>query len=150
MRRLFIVTLALIVTLAASLGAFLFLSLLPYVGIIGSVAAGTVIVGLACVAALMVSFTLTRIGAWSMRRRLLVAGDVVVYLGRNGIEHLSAMHEQAKIPAPAQVSVEEVPEVTDETILELWRKGLSLRTIEQATGAKYHRIQKLTSEAKAK
>lgn len=157
MQRLFIITLATVVTLAAALGAFLFFSLWPYIDIIGRVAAGLVITGLCCVAAILVTFTWTRIGLFFARLKrerlhanLLVSGDVVVLLRANGeFSHLSAQHEMAKIAPPAQiVESDEDPGSPDEVVLELWRRGVTLRNIEKVTGRKYHEVQKITSAAK--
>ncbi len=148
-QRIFVLALAFVVTLGASLGAFLFVSLWPYFSLIGKVTAGVVIVGLGCAASLMVSFTYNKIVSWNIRRRLVVFGEIGAYRERDGSwTHLSGIHQQMSLPAPNSVVVDEVQESSDETILELWGKGLSLRDIEKATGAKYHRIQKITSAAK--
>jgi hypothetical protein len=151
MQRIFILGLAFVVTLAASLGLFLFASLWPYFFIIGRVTTGVVIIGLVCAAVLMVSFTWGKICNWNNRRRVIIAGDVVVYLAPNGsFTHLSALHEQAKLPAPSSVVVDEVKPSDKETVLELWKIGTSLRDIEVKTGVSYYYIQKWTSEAKKK
>ena len=149
MQRLFILSLAICITLAAALGIFLFVSLVPYFSLIGKVAAGVVITMLACVAILSGVFTYSLASNMLAKRRLIVAGEVVAYLGPNKtFIHLSAQHEAAKLPPATVVTVDETPTATDNTILELWGKGLSLRDIEKVTGRKYHEIQKLTSEKK--
>lgn len=143
--RLFIAALASCITLAASLGVFLFISMMPYTNIIGLTAAGVVIVGLLCVAVLMVSFTGNKIGAWTMRKRLLVAGEVVVFMDKDGqYYHLSAEHEQAKI-APPRITAAKDESASDETILELYERGLTLQDIVERTRCTYYRVQKVCS-----
>jgi|SRR3954464_12614340 len=150
-QRIFILALAFVVTLGAALGAFLFISLWPYFSLIGKVTAGVVIVGLGCAASLMISFTYNKIASWNIKRRLVVFGEIGAYRERDGSwTHLSGIHQQMGLPAPNAVTVTEEVEATDDTILELWQKGLSLRDIEKVTGAKYHRIQKLTAAQKSK
>ena len=76
-------------------------------------------------------------------------GEVVVFRNPDGsFVHLSGMHEQMKIPPPAQVSITEEPMADEKTIIELWQKGMSLRDIVRVTGRKYHEIQRITSEQK--
>src|SRR5258707_657900 len=151
MQRVFVIGLAAVVTLAASLGAFLFFSLWPYIDVIGRVAAGVVITGLVCVAALMVSFTFSKIGIWRSRhhherlsRRVIVAGDVVAYLYEDGtFTHLSAMHEAAKLaPAPMKEIAAPTPPDNSETVIALYDNGNSLRTIAEDTGMTYYQVQK--------
>jgi fermentation-respiration switch protein FrsA (DUF1100 family) len=150
MQRIFILAFAFVVTLAAGFAAFIFASLWPYFFLIGRVATGVVMVGLACLAVLMISFTYTKVCNWHNRRRLVIAGDVVAYLNWDGgFIHLSAMHEQAKLQLPAPpIIVDEDQKGSDETVLELWRDGVSLRNIELATKRSYGDIQRLTSEQK--
>ena len=149
MQRLFILALAICITLAAALGIFLFVSLVPYFSLIGKVAAGVLITMLACVAILAGVFTYSLASNMLAKRRLIVAGEVVAYLGPNKtFIHLSAQHEAAKLPIAPMVTITEDPTATDETVLELWRKGLSLRDIVKVTGRKYHEVQEITSEAK--
>lgn len=148
MKRLFVLALAVVITLASSLGIFLFISLMPHVQMIGRVAAGVVIVGLLCVAALMIAFTYSHICLWLNRRNLIVQGEVVAYLNDGGFVHLSAQHEAAKIPlappAPKDELFEPQPS-TDETILEMHQKGVGLRDIAKLTKNTYYHVQKVTS-----
>jgi len=158
MQRLFLITMAAVVTLAIALGVFLYVSLVPYFGPIGKVAAGVVITGLACVAILICAFTYSRVGILLAHRRrealnaqIIVSGEVVVFPNGDGtFTHLSAMHEAAKL-AP-QVTVKEIaapkPVSDKETVLELFDQGISLRTIAESTGLTYYQVQKITSEAK--
>lgn len=149
LNRLFIIALATGITLAASLGIFLFISLIPFAGPIGMTAAGVVIIGLCCVGSLMIAFTYTRISSWVIRRRLIAYGEVVAYLERDGnFTHLSAEHEMAKLPAAPVIEMEETPEYDDQTLIEMHNRGLSLRNIEKYTRVPYSRIQRVTSEAK--
>lgn len=162
-QRLFIVTLAICVTLAASLGTLLFVSLIPFFPMIGKVSMAVLIIALTCVSILMLTFTYSQAGIMLSRRsqarvneRVIIAGDVVIIPQGDGTYfHASALHEQAKIAPPVAppVVVEGDASVSDDTILELHSKGLSLRDIEKvlsSQGVKYHRIQKVTSAAKTK
>lgn len=155
-QRIFIIALAFVVTLGAALGSFLFFSLIPYYSLIGKVTAGLVITGLVCVAAILLTFTYTRIGLFFARLRrerlhsnLLVSGEVVVLLHPDGrYDHLSALHEAARHPAQIAGPREDntVDAASDEqTILELHKKGLGLREIASLTNNSYYKVQKVTS-----
>jgi hypothetical protein len=161
LQRLFIISLAVCIILASALGAFLYVSLIPYFTPIGIATASVVIVGLGCVAIMLLSFTYNRVSVWASDRRqkqllsrVVIVNDLAAYLSPNGTwEHLSAQHEAAKVPqiAPPATVIESDNSVPDSTILELQAHGLSLRSIEKALASqnvKYHRIQKVCSEAK--
>jgi hypothetical protein len=106
----------------------------------------------------MVAFTLNQIGTWSAERhrhqlysQVIVAGEVVAYPQQDGkIIHLSAMHEAAKVPSqlPPPAPQEE-PVADKKTVLELYDRGISLRTIAEATGLTYYAVQKMTSQKRA-
>lgn len=149
MQRLFLITLAVVVILATGFCVLMILSLIPFFHVIGYAATGVVFVLLACIAVLMVSFTLSRIGIWRHRARTIVAGEIVAYIHDDQIIHLSAEHEKAKVPAlpPPQEKVQPSPKPTadKETVLELYEKGTSLRNIVDATGLSYYQVQKITS-----
>ncbi len=147
MQRLFLLGMAAVVILAIGFVTIIVVSILPYFSLIGKVATGVVIVLLCCLAALMASFTWSRIGIWQHRRRTIVAGDIVVYVRSDGeMAHLSAMHEQAKVPVTIQAEkalpAPKKPEVDSETLSELFEKGISLRNIAESTGLKYYQVQK--------
>jgi uncharacterized protein YerC len=155
-QRLFIIALAFVVSLGIAIGIFLYVSLIPYVSLIGKVAAGLIMLGLACAGALLIVLTWTTIGNMLSRRRrerlherLIVAGDVVAYLSPTGeFEHLSARHEEAKVIP--QVTVKEIqapaPSADKDTVLELLNLGLSYRDISTRTGVSYHYVQKWAKE----
>lgn len=161
--RIFVAAIAFIVCLGAALGLFLYVSLIPYFHPIGLAMAALVAIGIGCTALLLITFTISRIGIMisqqrraAIHSRVIVAGNVVALPQSDGtLIHLSAMHEAAKIPMitagkPRQEEEEEEEQQLspDDVVVELWEKGLSLRTIEKATGRKYHEIQKITSEEK--
>jgi hypothetical protein len=157
MQKLFFLSLAFCVSLGAAIGVFLYISLIPYFFIIGRFAAGLLAFGLVCVAVLIGTFTWSQVGIMLAKResaihhrRVITSGDVVVYLDNNGnFTHLSAMHEAAKIAPPAPiVNALPAPTVTDETIIEMFTEGITLRSIVEATGEKYHRVQSLTEAYK--
>src|SRR6266542_293966 len=95
-QKVFLVALAAVIVLAVGFCVIIITSLIPYFSFIGEVATGVVVVLLACISLLIMSFTWSRMGVWGNRRRLLVAGEVVAYLTTKGeIVHLSAQHEAA-------------------------------------------------------
>lgn len=158
-QKLFFICMAFMATLGAALGTFLFISLVPYFSLIGKVAAGLVITGLCCVAAILVTFTWTRIGIFFARLKkerlhanLLVSGDVVVLLHTDGrYDHLSALHEAARHPAQimaprAENTVDAVSD--DATVIEFYNEGMTYETIMEATNLKYNKVQRIIAEAK--
>jgi len=158
-RRLFIVLYSAVVVVVIALMVMLYVSLLPHFAAIGDVAFWVLVIVLACGVAMLLTFTYSFINILLSRVRrarnhepLIVDGEVALYVQPSGeIYHASKEHNLGLIAPPASVTVEEVPEVPDETILELWNKGLSLRTIEKVlreSGVKYNRIQKVTSDEK--
>lgn len=156
MKRLFIITLATAVTLAASLGAFLFFSLWPYYTLIGRFTAGVVITGCICLAALMVAFTYNKIGQWRANRQhtqllsnVVVAGEIVAMVKADGsFIHLSAMHEAAKIPRYLPAPKGEEVSSDEETVIELYNTGSTYETIMDATQLKYNKVQRIVTEAR--
>ncbi len=154
LQRLYLAALAALLVLVIGFMAIIITSLIPYFGLIGELMVGVVGVGLFCLCLLMLAFTRLKIGVWGNRRRMLISGDVVVYLGAGGkLEHLSAQHEAAKVPLPQTVvhelpaPKEQPPTVDDELVMELYDKGCSLRTIATSTGLTYYQVQKITSNA---
>jgi phage terminase large subunit-like protein len=148
MQRLTLIALATVIILATGFCALIFVSLVPHFAVIGLVATGVVIVLLCCVAALAVSFTWSQMGVWHHRRHTIVAGEVVAYVEPDGeIVHLSAEHEQAKVPLPAARALPEPKPAADtDTVLELYDQGNSLRDIVKLTNLSYYQVQKITSE----
>src|SRR5579885_2042041 len=147
MQRLFLIAMAAVIVLAVGFVTIIVVSILPYFDLIGKVATGVVLVMLACLAALMASFTWSRLGVRQLRRRTIIAGDTVVYVQRDGeLSHLSAMHEQAKGPVTIQAEkalpAPKKPEVDEDTVVELFERGISLRNIAESTGLKYYQVQK--------
>ena len=149
MQRIFIGFVAFCATLGAAIGVFLFVSAVPYIGLIGKVVAGLLIVCLVCAAILAVVWTYSSAGSLLAKRRrnqahqrVIVAGEVVAYLAPDGtFVHLSAQHEAAKIPMHTTVTAE--PTTPDETILDLFNDGMSRRAIAKTLDIPYNRVQKL-------
>lgn len=113
--------------------------------------AGVTAVFFICVTCLIIAFTLSRIHHWNNKSNLLVSGDVVVLLRPGGeFEHLSALHEQAKLAIPPPLELDATPDISDEHIIELHNKGISLRNLEKYLDVPYHRLQRVTSQAKQK
>ena len=152
MQRLYLIAMAAVVVLAIGFCTLIIVSLIPYFSVVGWMSLALVAIALLCGCALLLSFTWSLMGRMSNRRHLLIAGEIVAYLGRNNeITHLSAMHEAAKIPLPQTVikeiaaPKEQAATVDDETVMELDNKGTTLRSIVEATGLSYYAVQKTTS-----
>lgn len=141
---------AAIIWLVVNFGNLLALSLLALwiVAVLGAIWLGTV-------------FVVSRTGILLSERRrarhherLITSGEVSFYLQPLApdfnIYAAAAEYARAGVAQPNTIEIEAEPTATDETVLTLWRKGLSLRDIEKATGRKYHEIQKLTSDEKKK
>src|SRR6266496_4381945 len=136
MQKLFLTSMAVVVVLATGFCIIVITSIIPYFPIIGKMAVVVVGVMLFCLAVLILFFTWSRIALWINRRRLLVAGDVVVYHNADGtFAHLSAIHERAKVQLP-NVTVKEIAASKaqkeqqtsdDDTVLELYDIGNSQR-----------------------
>lgn len=148
MQKMRVVVMAVVVILSSGFCVLIIVSLIPYFSVIGLVATGVVFILLGCIAVLMLSFTWSRMGIWGKRRRLLVAGDIVVYLAPNGeLLHLSATHEAAKVVPAAQSKALPAPKRTMDKahIEELQSHGIGLRTIAEGAGMTYYEIQKIAS-----
>jgi hypothetical protein len=158
MKRLFIIGWSAVVVVVVGLMVLLYVSLLPHFGQIGNImfvvlciflGYGVILGGVKTYswAGIMLS---ERIHAKN-QERFIAAGDVSLYLlPDNSVYHASKEHNMGLIAPPPSVVVEAEVTTSDEEILLLWNKGMSLRDIEKLTGVKYHRIQKVTSEAKDK
>ena len=143
MQRVFLLGLAFVVTLAAALGIFLFLSLWPYFSLIGKVAAGVVIVGLVCLACLAVAFTYNKIASWTLHRRLVTFPDAgASYRERDGSwTHLSGIHQQMALPPP-QVTVKELPSGDPrwDAVMDLRKTGKGMHAIAKELKVPYNRV----------
>lgn len=152
MQKMRVVVVAVVVILSTGFCVLIIVSLIPYFSVIGLVATGVVFILLACIAMLMVSFTWSRMGVWAHRRRLLVAGEIVVYLAPSGeLLHLSATQESAKVvPSLPQSKVLTAPKRTMDKahIDELQSNGIGLRSIAESAGMTYYEIQAIASGKK--
>ena len=76
--------------------------------------------------------------------RVVAAGDVVAMFSVSGdLLHLSALHEQAKLPQlQLQPPYEEQPSIDEWRILGLRSKGMALKDIATACGTTYYVVQK--------
>jgi hypothetical protein len=150
MQRLTLIALAFVVSLGIGVGVFLYVSLLPHVELIGWLVAALVALGLGCSGWLLIAWTRSKVARLDNDSRVIRYGDYLVYKHDDGsFTHLSGIHQQMSLPPAAQVTVTEEQSVPEETILELHDKGMSLRDIVKATGAKYYEVQRITSSKKA-
>lgn len=156
MQRIVLGFIAFCATLGAAIGIFLYVSAIPYIGIIGKFVAGLLIVGVLCGAWLLVVKTWTWTGIMHSERirarnheRLIEAGEVSFYLQPLApdfsIYHSSAEHNRALIAPGPQVTVREIPDNV-ETVLELYDTGATLRTIADSVGMTYYQVQKICTE----
>lgn len=145
-QRLTLIALAFVVALGASVGIFLYISLLPHIELIGWIVAALVILGLGCAAALMVNFTLHKIARWRIGRNVIAVGDYLVYRHDDGsFTHLSGIHQQMSLPPPTVTVKEEKPDST-EAVLAMYDSGSNLRDIAQKLNMTYYAVQKITSQ----
>src|SRR5258708_39203051 len=141
-QRLFFICLAFMATLGAALGVYLYVSLIPFFHEIGIAMTVLIILCIACVAYMVIVFTIARTGVWMSHRRqaarqerLLIAGDAVVLLAPDGtvLQHLSAVHEAAKIPRMLPAPKNEEGFSDDETVIYLYNTGPTYQTLMDAT-----------------
>lgn len=162
MKRLFLIVLAVALCMSLGLAGILFISLLPYAGLIGGAATGLLLVAMLCALYWLLVFTYTHTSILLSRRKkealhasIIVAGEVVAVPEENGTyTHLSAQHMAASIPPPP-VTVQQIdapqapaPIADNDTVLDLYNRGINLRDIALATGRTYYQVQKITSAAK--
>src|SRR6266566_7915475 len=149
MQRIILWGVGFFVALGAALGAYIFISLIPFFHQIGLAAAALVVIFLTCAAALVVTFCYTRIRMMlsHMRQsqllsRVVAVGEVVAVPNGDGTwTHLSAMHEAAKVvphmlPAPNVESVD--PGLNEGEVIRTYQLGLSIKdTAKQHQGTEY-------------
>jgi hypothetical protein len=146
--KLFIFTLTSGVILSVGLVTIVVVSVIPHFELIGWFAAGVVIICLCCIAVGVLAFTFSRIGLWKNQRGILRAGDVVVYIDKNGdVRHLSAIHERAKVPlmlpssSPLEDEVEaDTAPMLDEDIADLYKHGQSQESIAALIKTSRHQV----------
>ncbi len=154
--RLFMTFWTAVTIIMIAIAVMMYVSLVPHFTFIGWIMLVALIIFLGCGVSLVVVLTVAQASIWMNRRNLIVAGDVVAYKRPDGtFEHLSAMHVSAGLlpqQALAKEDEEDEPptpqESDDATIISLYNEGLTLQTICQSTGAKYHRVQKVVARAK--
>jgi len=154
MQRLTIIALAFVVALGASVGIFLYISLLPHIGLIGWLVAALVVLGLGCTGTLMVSFTLHKIGLWHIRRNVVAVGEVVAVRNEDGTwTHLSATHEHAKvIPQVALSKAEPQEPLPSEAwvVIDMHQQGIGFKKIAEATLWTEYEVRKLCNRLDGK
>jgi len=156
--KLFVVFWTAVTIIAIGIMVILYVSLIPHFHEIGNAATALLFLALICAGAVLVAFTYSFIGIALARRKhehlmsqVITSGEVVAAIVEGNVIHLSAMHEAAKVPSALPAPKEEKPDNTpdEKTILELYDKGLSLRTIATSLGTTYHQVRKVTSHKSA-
>jgi len=144
MQRLTIIALAFVISLGAAIGIFLYISLLPHIGLIGWIVAALVILGLGCTGALMFTFTLHKIARWRIHRNVIAVGEYLVYRDPHTGEftHLSAEHVRAGVPPLPQVTVKELPSPDPrwDAVLDLRHEGKGMHQIAKELKVPYQRV----------
>lgn len=134
-----------------AVGVLFAYALIPYMSLIGMVCILLFLVMAGCASMLMVTFTRTAMITMHRRANIIAHNDIMAYHHNGELIHLSAIHEEAKIRvkeiAPP-IEVIEQPTVDDNTVIDLFNKGVSLRNIAQSTGLTYYAVQKITSSIK--
>ena len=145
MQRIFLGFVAFCATLGAAIGVFLFVSAIPYIGLIGKVVAGLLIVGLICAAGLVIVWTISTASILLSRRRrernhrnVIVAGEVVSYHDDDGTwVHLSSIHEAAKVQ---QVKALPEPSPSWQAVLDLRKDGKGMHQIAKDLKVPYNKV----------
>jgi len=147
-QKIFIGFIAFCATLGAAIGILIYVSMVPFHDIIGKFAAGLLITALVCAAVLCAVFTYAEAGILLARRRrarrhdrLVVHGDVAAYLLPDGktFEHLSAQHEQAKIPAQVVPALPS-PDIRWDAVLDLRKNKHGMHAIADMTQIPYNKV----------
>jgi len=143
----------------ASIVAFTWIAIWPYMHQIGLAVLIFFYVLLLCLSCLAIASTWHLIGILAARHhrdrlysQVVTNGEVVAVVNGSGqvVSHLSAEHERAKLQIAGPFVEEDGSPVNNDAslILELRDQGLTLQSIMQATGATYHRVQSVCSAAK--
>lgn len=151
MQKAYLIAVITVIVLATGFCVLIITSLIPYYGFIGIAATGVVVVLLLCISVLMVAFTRRCLGVWDLRRRTLIAGEVIAYLTPTGeLLHLSATQEAAKVAPVAQGKALPQPKRTMDRaqIMELHEKGIGLRSIADAANMTFYEVQQIYSGKK--
>lgn len=152
--KLFVMFWTAITITAIGVMVILYVSLIPHFHEIGNAATALLFLTLICAGAVLIALTYSFIGIVLAKRQrehlmsqVIISGDVVAAIVDGNVIHLSATHEAAKVPPTLPMPKEEKLDNTpdERTILELYDKGLSLRTIATTLGTTYHQVQKVTS-----
>jgi len=150
MNRLFLIFWSAVVIVLIGLMAMLYVSLIPHFGQIGNVAFVVLCVFMTYGVIIGGFGTYHLINTWSRDRRVIQRGEVVAYLDSgNGFTHLSAMHEAAKIPRMLPAPKDETFPPDERDIIQMYNDGqVTLETIADTLGLKYHRVQSIVAQAK--
>jgi hypothetical protein len=131
------------------------ISLVPHFRDIGNVASIVVYIYLGCAAAIGPAFTLYKLYRWYIERNVITRGEVVATIDSQGkmIDHLSAAHEQAKIPRLLPAPKDEPAFLPDEeSFINIYNSSeISLKELAaRFENMSYYQAQKLYADAKKK
>jgi Sigma-70, region 4 len=148
--RLFLIFWSAVVIILIGLMAMLYVSLIPHFGEIGNVAFIVLCIFLAYGVIIGGFGTWHLIFTWNRDRRVIQRGEVVAYLdANNSFVHLSAQHEAAKIPRLSPAPKDEAFPPDERDIIQMYNDGqVTLETIADTLGLKYHRVQAIIAQAK--
>ena len=150
MQRLFILAWSAVVIVVIGLMVMLYVSLIPHFFLIGDIAFAVLCVFLLYGVILGGYGTYHLIATWSLNRKVIVRGEVVAYLDRtsNTFTHLSAMHEQAKVPPQPQVTVKELPSPDPrwDAVMDLRKAGKGMHAISKELKVPYQRVRQFLNQ----
>ncbi len=147
MSKLFITVLLIVLIICTALAVMLYVSLVPYFGLVGKIAIVCLIILAACAMIFAIMFTFTHsLTMWHnmqharQARDFVQMGEVVIWIKKNDFVHVSALHEAAKVPTLSpgivdQDTPDELPaiaekkEVNEQGILAFHEQGASERSI---------------------
>ncbi len=151
MNRLFLIFWSAVVIILIGLMVMLYTSLLPHFVQIGNVATWVLYAWMGFgTAAGWVLISLKIYRTW-VYRNVVAVGEVVAYRNGDGqFEHLSARHEQAKVPRLLPAPKDEPPlEGDEQTVLEMYNDGqMTLEAIADFNHMKYWKVQRIIADAK--
>ena len=134
--------------------AMLYASLIPHFAEIGDWAVWVMRLGLVCLSAFMVAFTIFKIQSMRHNSRFVQRGDVVTYIGPNKPYVVSADHEAAKIPRLLPAPADEEPFTLDEQdIINIYNNAnppITLKELAAGHNMKYNQVQKIYADAKSR
>jgi hypothetical protein len=154
MNRLFIIFWSVVVIIASGLMVMIYVSLIPHFIQIGIVASIVLYAWMGFGTVAGWAFISLKIYRAFVYRNVISVGEVVAYRnGNGGFDHLSAAHEQAKVPRLLPAPSGEPPFEPDaQSIIDIYNanKTITLKDLAERFDMKYNQVQKIYADAKSR